>query len=58
MKQKTCVQCGEELKEFETSINSFDKVIVYACTNPKCPNYGLLSIPTEQMPEEKTNVLN
>ena len=44
-KNKTCVQCGEEMY-VDAVFFSGD----YYCNNPACPNYSLLAIPLEDMP--------
>lgn len=47
----TCVQCHKELN---CSIDDDGiKSRIFVCTNCKCPNYGLLCISQEKMPEEK-----
>lgn len=50
MNVATCVQCLNHM-EFAVDEDSF-KGLVFVCTNPKCPNYGLLAICVEKMPEE------
>lgn len=48
-KSKTCNQCGEKFEyhsELETKT-------VNVCVNPECPNYGLLQIAAEDMPNQK-----
>ena len=44
---KNCVQCGKIL-----ALTSIEDPLFY-CVEPVCPNYALLAIPREDMPEEE-----
>ena len=41
----TCNQCGEQLIDVDS-----DNYLL-CCKNPKCPNYALMQVPQEEMPE-------
>ena len=45
--ENSCVVCSEEL---ELSIFDGGDQVVHVCTNPECPNYGLLAFSQESMP--------
>jgi hypothetical protein len=51
-----CNQCNCEMKEKRIYLTARGKKFIqlpdYFCINIKCPNYGLVQIPTEQMPKE------
>lgn len=45
IKKTTCVQCGQELE----AILELEKWTIPVCTNPSCPNFGLLQIGVKKM---------
>lgn len=63
---RTCNQCDEKMEigicTFDDSGEHYNRGIrlawykgreeVMVCTNPECPSYGLLQIPSEAMPQE------
>ena len=54
MKKKNhCVQCGKNMFFYGGFINGLGTP--YICDDPSCPNYGILQLSAEQMPDEKLN---
>ena len=47
LKKTKCVQCGKELN----AILELEKWIIPVCTEPSCPNFGLLQIGVKKMYE-------
>jgi len=44
LKHYHCVMCGEKI--------TYIKPYGFVCTNPACPNYGLVQLGIERMPDE------
>lgn len=46
----TCNQCSEEMDEYQFGhqLEETDHILK-VCSNPKCPNFGLLQVPKEKM---------
>ena len=59
---KTCVQCGEEMNEYEiTKVLYIQENIttsevngtLFYCNNKQCKNYALLATPKEDIPNKE-----
>jgi hypothetical protein len=64
--ERTCVQCHKKLKYgvaiqntniafavlVDKPLYKNDDMLISICHNPKCPNYGLLQISNEKMPNK------
>lgn len=62
MTSKTCNQCEQEMTDSISVMFTMwltlsdrkdsDTAMVFVCSKPDCPNYGLLQIPAELMPKD------
>jgi hypothetical protein len=51
--KRTCNQCFKQILPAYYYYYGEKKVKVGFCNNPRCPNYGLVQIPIESMPNKK-----
>lgn len=55
---KSCSQCFKELVTCRDEFKTWRELgfTLGYCTNPACPNYGIVQVPAEDMPKEEKEI--